>query len=539
MKLSLELLISQFLNENKEDQPSQIGVHAPISIDATKKKISGIRFITQAMSVFSEDVMWVGTTESLLRYPAGTFEKTTLFAAGPESELKQLFQKNSCICIYTHSVETMYLVFDFIMSYFQTLEAWNNQMDLAIAHQEPLQRLLELSEPIIQNPVVAWNGAFCFMAHPSYRVNEIPILQEWIDQGRLPGEAVSQFAQQGYLKRTEEFFTMKQCTSYMLGYPFTLRIFDCGNKQILVLVQYFVYRPSTMAQLELLTLFEEKVAQYTSAVLQSSYKPKTYLYEPFLIDLINGTLSDKDELIDRLKYIHLPFSTRYRLYTIVCDQYAKSVISSLKGVLKSVFQVSRSVEYQQRLYVLNRDESQSEEDQEARMERLGDILSDFSCKCGISSYVENLLDVHMASEQCNAALRIGALIDSSRRTWFFTDIYFYDMMLVYSERMCGNFKSVFLRNLNALIQNDIKSKNDNLKLLRIYLNHDRNITCTAHEMCLHRNSVIYRINRIEQILGLSLDDPKVRFDLNVSLQCLELNGYIAAHGADQADITLL
>ena len=91
MKLSLELLISQFLNENKEDQTSQIGVHAPISIDATKKKISGIRFITQAMSVFSEDVMWVGTTESLLRYPAGTFEKTTLFAAGPESKLKQLF----------------------------------------------------------------------------------------------------------------------------------------------------------------------------------------------------------------------------------------------------------------------------------------------------------------------------------------------------------------------------------------------------------------------------------------------------------------
>ena len=76
--------------------------------------------------------------------------------------------------------------------------------------------------------------------------------------------------------------------------------------------------------------------------------------------------------------------------------------------------------------------------------------------------------------------------------------------------------------LAELIRNDRANNNDNLKLLSIFLNSDRNITNTAKEMFLHRNTVIYRIGKIEQTLGVSLDDPDVRFDLLISLRCIEL-----------------
>ena len=43
-------------------------------------------------------------------------------------------------------------------------------------------------------------------------------------------------------------------------------------------------------------------------------------------------------------------------------------------------------------------------------------------------------------------------------------------------------------------------------------------------MHMHRNNVVYRIGRIEEMLGLSLEDPEVRLCLTVSYLLLYLNG---------------
>jgi DNA-binding PucR family transcriptional regulator len=36
------------------------------------------------------------------------------------------------------------------------------------------------------------------------------------------------------------------------------------------------------------------------------------------------------------------------------------------------------------------------------------------------------------------------------------------------------------------------------------------------------NTVVYRVNRIEQLLGRSLDDPSTVFDLTLALRILEV-----------------
>ena len=39
---------------------------------------------------------------------------------------------------------------------------------------------------------------------------------------------------------------------------------------------------------------------------------------------------------------------------------------------------------------------------------------------------------------------------------------------------------------------------------------------------IHVNTVVYRINRIEQLLGRSLDDPSAVFDLTLALRILDV-----------------
>lgn len=53
-----------------------------------------------------------------------------------------------------------------------------------------------------------------------------------------------------------------------------------------------------------------------------------------------------------------------------------------------------------------------------------------------------------------------------------------------------------------------------------YLMNDRNIAKTSAEMFLHRNTLIYKIKKIEELIGESMDDPYLRHALIFS--CLLL-----------------
>ena len=82
-------------------------------------------------------------------------------------------------------------------------------------------------------------------------------------------------------------------------------------------------------------------------------------------------------------------------------------------------------------------------------------------------------------------------------------------------------EDVYIRYLDRLMD-DNSSTCSNIKLLYYYLCSERNISLTAKNVHMHRNSVIYRIQKIQDILALNLDDPDIRLRLMVSFKVLEM-----------------
>ncbi|WP_393061202.1 PucR family transcriptional regulator [Streptomyces sp. LN549] len=72
--------------------------------------------------------------------------------------------------------------------------------------------------------------------------------------------------------------------------------------------------------------------------------------------------------------------------------------------------------------------------------------------------------------------------------------------------------------LRALYEHDAKGRGDLVASLRAWLSHHGQWDAAAADLGVHRHTLRYRMRRVEEILGRSLDDPDVRMELWLALK---------------------
>ncbi|MFJ1597155.1 PucR family transcriptional regulator [Streptomyces sp. NPDC088261] len=75
--------------------------------------------------------------------------------------------------------------------------------------------------------------------------------------------------------------------------------------------------------------------------------------------------------------------------------------------------------------------------------------------------------------------------------------------------------------LRALYEHDAKGRGDLVASLRAWLSRHGQWDAAAADLGVHRHTLRYRMRRVEEILGRSLDDPDVRMELWLSLKTTE------------------
>lgn len=97
--------------------------------------------------------------------------------------------------------------------------------------------------------------------------------------------------------------------------------------------------------------------------------------------------------------------------------------------------------------------------------------------------------------------------------WEDLGVYSY-LALVFSEKYRSETGDVIpLPNVHKLLEEN----EELLSTLEIFLDHAGNITKSAHELCIHRSSLYYRLKRIEEITNMSLSSGLHR--LHLHLEC--------------------
>ena len=67
---------------------------------------------------------------------------------------------------------------------------------------------------------------------------------------------------------------------------------------------------------------------------------------------------------------------------------------------------------------------------------------------------------------------------------------------------------------------DKENKSEFLKTLQIYIENNRNANITSSKLNIHRSTLFYRFNKIQEFLGISLDNSNNLFNLELSFKIL-------------------
>lgn len=245
-------------------------------------------------------------------------------------------------------------------------------------------------------------------------------------------------------------------------------------------------------------------------------------------DLIECRLTDPGELEERLKQIHL--ATR-RYYHVMLISFSgtedRSTIpwNYVISQLETLFPFSNITTYKGEILLIIRKMKRG-----SRLEIKGDGLmrildtyNGFACISNSSEFLTSLPPIY---HQTHDALRLGIAMDPEKRIYYYEEYGIYQIIELAAEsarQKLGSRNLVHLCNneIIALVMYDKKNGTDLVHILQTYLIHERNTTEAAKALFIHRNTMLYKIHKIEEVIGCSLDDPMLRERLLFSCRVLE------------------
>lgn len=135
---------------------------------------------------------------------------------------------------------------------------------------------------------------------------------------------------------------------------------------------------------------------------------------------------------------------------------------------------------------------------------------------GMGKSYKGVRNIKNSYEEAEIALRVDRYMNGGDKVIFFQELGPYRFL--YELKGSESMKVFHDEILGELKQYDIQNHANLINTLIGYFKNDCNYKHTAEEMFIHKNSVIYRIRKVEEITGLKLSSPEDRFNLQLCVK---------------------
>jgi DNA-binding PucR family transcriptional regulator len=162
-------------------------------------------------------------------------------------------------------------------------------------------------------------------------------------------------------------------------------------------------------------------------------------------------------------------------------------------------------------------------------EECASATGDMSTSLGLGRTHDGAAGVRQSYREAEHALEMGRRLLGPGRQASFSDLGLHRLLFAMAQH--PELSDYYRGTVGDLLAYDERSSAELMTTLDAFFAANGSPTETAQRLHLHRNTVLYRLRRIEEVGHLRLDDPATRLNLHLCLRIRDVLQAGAARGA--------
>ncbi|MGJ3238909.1 MAG: helix-turn-helix domain-containing protein [Anaerolineae bacterium] len=137
---------------------------------------------------------------------------------------------------------------------------------------------------------------------------------------------------------------------------------------------------------------------------------------------------------------------------------------------------------------------------------------------GISRPAMGLQVLRESYREAKDAVSIAQELGDFENTTFYGDLKLYQLLLALKERNLDHMRRFYQETLGPLVEHDERKQSDLVRTLTGFFDANGNLAQAAKDLDVHRNTLVYRLDRISELTDLDLNDADNRLILHLALK---------------------
>ncbi|MDR3209754.1 MAG: helix-turn-helix domain-containing protein [Oscillospiraceae bacterium] len=415
---------------------------------------------------------------------------------------------------------TLRELFNRVQRVFVRLGSWVLAMERSTAARGGLQELLELSEPILRNFITVQDGTFKLVAYTKNIPTSDDVMGRLVEQGYHPPETMELLWR---LRRIEQFKTNTEIVvsrdKLTSEYDVVKKTYHVGGSIFLMTVMVCCDRPANAATIELFGLLAEYIKTYSD--LEVAQTGGISGVKSLALDLLTQSIRSREEARNRAAYCGYPFEGGFRLYVFSFEDEVNVPVTQLVQSLAERHRRAVAFPWDGNVLLIEFEQMDTAE----FCGKVAKELHRIAFLCGISDPFACLWDLPVAYEQAVCAADVSARLKKSARHGvrerfsLFSETWVHHLVSAAGRAAPGLFENSFpARAVETLRAYDKRHHTETMRLLRLFLENERSATEVSALVHMHRNTVLYHMEKVSDLLGISLADPETRLQLTLAFK---------------------
>lgn len=473
----------------------------------------------------SEDVLYISDPKTLYRLPKNKFrDHFFVFRAKIQTIERYRQFVNAFVLDENCSIGD---VTNRLLDLFMRVDRISHNLENAVLKRIGFEPIMSVAREMFPGSVLLMvDSAYNIIASTDDKADENSYVDNLLRQKYYDKDAIDSMAAKGYFDNGEKYLHPVLVEQHSIcGCPVMLRAYhENGAFFSFAACYFFSHVPTKLEQFFFGMLTEQLDTYYRDSGFYDNSMPKR---QQIISDIISASDPSESFINDRCRALHVPPRGNFRLCYILLDGNRTIKASHLAIQLNAwctlpnygVFQYENSV------LVLLRDWHDCGVSERMSFnehwEDMMKIIKSNHGVAGVSLLFTSIAKLGAAFHQAETAITFGQKLNFGQTEYHYSKYYIDDMLYEYEKKF--NLGDIYIQYLNKL-GNESVGAYSNLTLLYYYISSERNISLTAKRVHMHRNSIIYRLRKIQDTLEIDLDDPDVRLRLMLSFKILELTG---------------